>query len=570
MMNKLIGVIFILLTFFSCKTQNADQTKTNPKKPMCAPKGVDALADTDKPAPVFENLGALDFEITTKSKEARKYFLQGIKLANGFNHMEAARSLLWATKVDPECAMCHWGLAYVLGPNYNAGMSPEVVELAYASVKTAKNFLNKVSPKEKLLIKAMSKRYPPKVIEDRSAYDKAYMEGLRVAHKAYPNDDNIAALLAEAIMDIHPWDLWKKNGEPQPWTPEILGLLESVLERNPRHIATIHLYIHATEASQNPNRALKYARHLPNLAPGAGHLVHMPSHTYIRTGHYHEGTVVNQKAVTVDSTYVSACHAAGAYPLAYYPHNIHFIAACAALEGRAETAIEASYRIASRIDTSLMMTPGLGALQHYWIIPYYTLVKFAKWDEILSLSQPGDAYSYPMAIYHYAQGMAYVNKNEMAKAVTELQKIETIEATGAANDVMIWDINAANALIKIAIRVLGGEIAKANQHYTKAEQLLREAIELEDGLNYQEPPDWFFSVRHQLGALLLQIGKYAEAEAVYRKDLELFPETGWALNGLLQSLVKQNKMKAAADIERRFENAWQYADVELDGSIVKI
>ena len=570
-MKKVLGIVLALALLQACqakkkKTAGRDITKAIPV--MCAPKAVDALAYTDQPAPVFTGLGDYDFPITTKSKEAQQFFLQGFKLANSFNHAEAARSFIYATKLDPECAMCHWGLAYVLGPNYNVGMDPSTVEIANESVANAVKYMGNATAREQALIRAISKRYPPEPVEDRSGYDRAYIEAMRQAHRQFPDDDDIAAMLAEAIMDAHPWDIWTFEGEPRPWAPEILEILEGILQRNPKHIAAIHFYIHATEASQTPEWAKAHAARLPELAPGAGHLVHMPSHTYIRTGDYHLGSEVNVAAVNVDSVYVSACHAAGVYPLAYYPHNFHFLAACAAFEGRSELAIQAAQRMVNKLDTQAMRQPGLETIQHYWSIPFYLYVKFGKWDEALAEPRPADDLPYPRAIWHYARGIAYVAKGQLDQARQELEGLRAAAADPAVQGITIWDINSAGSLLQIADKVLNAEIANAAGRPEIAIQLLTEAIELEDGLNYNEPPDWFFSVRHHLGPILLQQKRYAEAEVLYRRDLELFRENGYALKGLYESLAAQGKKDEAREVKKRFDEAWQWADVQLEASKV--
>ena len=559
-----IGLVLFLLT--SCQTtENKEQQEdiTQAPKSMCVPRTVDPLMDTDLPAPLFEGLGDYTFPITTNSKEAQRYFEQGFKLANAFNHAEAARSFKYATKLDPECAMCHWGLDYVLGHNYNVRMDPEVVTVASNAAKKAVKYMDYTTPREQILIKAMAKRYPDKAVDDRSTFDQAYAEALREAYKQYPQDDDIGALLVESIMDMHPWDLWKKDGNPQPWTPELLTLLEEILQRNPDHVASIHLYIHATEASFTPEKALAAAERLPTITPGAGHLVHMPSHTYIRTGHYNEGVAVNQKAVEVDSIYVSACHAAGLYPLAYYPHNYHFLTACAALAGRSKISLEAAQLMVKALDTEIMREPGYGTIQHYWSIPFYIMVKFEKWNDILELPEPDQDLIYPRAIWHYARGMAYQGLGKLNEAEAELEKLNKLRKEESLAEMTVWDINSISDLLNIASNVLGGEIAAGKGDYYKAGQLLEAAVAMEDQLNYNEPPDWFFSVRHHLGAILLEAGEYAKAEAVYKRDLELFPETGWALGGLYTSLSKQNKQKEAAEIKQRFEKAWQYADTPI-------
>ncbi len=568
-MKEIIGLLsFGLLLFVACKVKGpkTEELQTKVVQPVsCAPQGVNALEDIDRPPPLFEGLGALDFPISTTSEEARKYFEQGFKLVRGFNHLEGARSFKWAIRQDPECAMCYWGLAYALGPNYNAVMGEDVVPIANEAVTNALKYMNEAAPRNQALIKAIALRYP-KDGGEQIDLEAAYAKEMRKLHLQNPDDLEIGALLAEALMNLHPWDLWKKDGSPQPWTPEIVAILEGILKKNPNHIASIHLYIHATEASFSPIVAKEHADKLPKLAPGAGHIVHMPSHTYIRSGHYHEGTVVNLQAVTVDSTYVSACHAAGLYPLAYYPHNYHFLTACAALEGASETSLIAADLMASQLDTNLMRQQPLATIQHYWSIPFYLQVKFAKWDDILANPKPAPDLKYGTIIWHYARAMAFTAKDQLKQAEQELNRIKVLREDDFIQQMSIWEINSAKDLVAIAINVIEGEIAAKRQDYATAKERFGKAILLEDALNYNEPPDWFFSVRHHLGPVLLKMKDYPAAEKLYTADLAIFPENGWALNGLYESLIGQGKKQAAAKVKQRFEKAWAHADLKLSAS----
>lgn len=570
-MNKYLLLFLLLSSLFACNSSNTSQQENLESKPattippptLCSPKRGLALAiHSQQTPPLFEGLGNLNYPISTTSDLAQKYFNQGLALAYGFNHAEAARSFIAATRVDSTCAMCHWGLAYVLGPNYNAGMEPEVVSVANEALTKAQSISN-VTPKEKDLISALSKRYPPEPVDDRSSYDAAWAKALNALTKEYPNDIEIAGFYAEALMDEHPWDLWQKDGSPQPWTAEILTTLQKNLAKSPNHAATNHLYIHAVEASSTPEIGSIHADRLGSIMPNAGHLVHMPSHIYIRTGEYHKGTLANQQAVTVDSLYVSACHAAGIYPLAYYPHNYHFLSACAALEGNSSVALEAAEKMVGTLDLTLLTEPGWGTIQHYYTIPWYIMVKFKMWDKILAAKKPADHLKYPLAIWQYAQGMANVGKNNLAQAKVALAALQALEKDDALKDVTVWDINNCHELVRIATLVLSGEIAQTKGNLDISITLLNQAIAIEDQLNYNEPPDWFFSVRQHLGPVLIKAKKYAEAEKVYQQDLALFPETGFALHGLYQCLNLQGKTIEAEKIQQRFKKAWQWADVTL-------
>ena len=518
---------------------------------------------------MYPGLGELAFEVSSTSEEAKAYFLQGYKLANAFNHLEAARSFRYATQLDPECAMCYWGLAYVLGPNYNAAMEPAAVPMAYEAIQKAKQLLPKASPKEQAIIGATVKRYNNDPESDRTGLDAAYAEALKTAHQQFPDDTNIATLYAETLMNLHPWDIWQKDGSPQPWAAEILEVLESILAADPDNVVANHLYIHATEASNNPQKAQASAEKMKALAPGAGHLVHMPSHTYIRIGDYHLGSVANLEAIFTDSVYLSLNHSGGAYPLAYFPHNYHFLACTAVLEGNSGLALEASLRMARQIDTVMMREPGLSTLQHFKYVTLYTMIKFEKWDDILAYPRPAADLPYPACVWRYARGMAFLGKGDPQKAADELASLDAMKDDPQLAGITIWSISTGGQLANIASHVLAGELALSGKQYEQAIDHFRQAITLEDALKYNEPPDWFFSVRHHLGAALLESGRFAEAGKVFEEDLKTFPKNGWALSGLLASLDGQKETAKAAILKDQLAEAWKFADVQLEGSKLK-
>jgi tetratricopeptide (TPR) repeat protein len=486
-----------------------------------------------KKAPLLDSLGNLHFAISTQNPEVQRYFDQGMMLAIGFNHAEAARSFYEATRLDSACAMAHWGFAYVLGPNYNAGMEPDNYERAYAAIQRAQKYASNTTEKEKALIAALAKRYSAHPVEDRKPYDEAYAKAMKEVYGRFPDDVIIGSLYVESIMDMHPWDLWEKDGKPRPWTPEIVSTLETLIERDPNHIAPHHFYIHAVEASKTPDRGLKSADVLGKLAPGASHLVHMPSHIYIRTGHYQKGTAVNQRAVLVDSAYLTSCFAQGAFPLAYFPHNYHFMAATATMEGNGEVAMQAARKMAEYTNKKLLADPDWATLQHYYTIPYHVGLKFKQWNEVLRMAEADTLpIKYPVAIRHYARGLAYLGKNEPNKAKAELSQLEKLAIDPDVASLSIWGINTMTSILEIARRVLKAEIMAQEGQFDPSIKLLREAVALEDQLNYNEPPDWFFSVRHTLGNVLLNAKRYPEAEAVFREDLETLPNNVWAMEGL--------------------------------------
>lgn len=519
-----------------------------------------------KMAPLFDNLGTHNFQITTDSELAQKYFNQGLILAYGFNHEEAFRSFKEAARLDTNCAMAYWGMAYVLGPNINLPMEAGSVHTAYEAIQKAISLLDNETQREKDYVMALSARYSAEVVEDRSLLDIAYSDAMRNLANNYPDDLDAATMFAESIMDCHPWDYWLKDGTPQQWTPEILTVLENVLERMSDHHGANHLYIHAIEASKNPHRGLESADRLRFLAPGAGHLVHMPSHIYIRTGNYHEGSLANLRAVKSDEEYINQCNQQGFYPISYYPHNYHFLWATATLEGDSKTAIDAAMKTAQQPPDSLMDLCGYQTLRHFAAVPLYAYVTFGKWDEILNYEQPQDQRPYMQAVWNYAKAMAYLGKDDITKAEAEIEKLESLRNKKEIEDLSIWGINSAGLLIKIAYEVTRGELEAKKKNYDVAISHLTKSVEFEDQLRYDGPPTWFYPCRQNLGAVLIEAGKYKEAERIYLENLGELPENGWGLFGLYQSLIKQGRNDEAAQVEKRFGAAWKYADIELKSS----
>lgn len=525
----------------------------------CKKKTENRKLSAERMAPLLEGMGNHHFDVSLEDTLAGRYFNQAIMLTYGFNHKEAERSFRQVAELAPEHPMAWWGVALVQGPNLNLAMLPDAVPVAWKAIQKAQKTKANGTQREQDLINALARRYAENPPEDRTTLDEAYAKAMGKVAQKYPDDLDIQALYAEALMDLHPWDFWTKKGDSQPWTPKILATLESVIERNPNHPLANHLYIHATEASPNPEKALPSARRLAKAVPGAGHLVHMPAHTYIRVGMYHEGSLANQRAVESDNQYVAQCHQQGIYPLGYIPHNHHFLWATATLEGRKKVSLEAARGTYDRVDTKIMRQPGMGLLQHYWTIPLYGYVRFGEWDKILEFPEPERDLLYPRGVWRYARGMAFVAKNQPDKATAELKELKVIAANDSLKEVII--MNHAQDLMSIATRVLEGEIAAGKKDYGSAIASLQEAISFEDQLRYNEPPDWFFPVRHNLGAVLLEAGKPAEAEQVYRADLKEFPKNGWALFGLHQSLMAQGK--DAQQVKAQFDEAWKYADIEL-------
>ena len=520
-----------------------------------------------KDEPLFEGLTGVHYTITTSSDSAQRYFDQGLTLAYGFNHAEAARSFWQAGREDSTCAMASRGFAYAPRPNYNAGMEADRYERAYTAIQKARSLAGTCTEKERALINAMAARYSPEAPEDRSTLDKAYSEAMRTLSTRYPEDPDIAAMFAESLMDQHPWDLWAHDGTAKEWTPEILAALESSMRTWPDHPGAHHFYIHAVEASRDPERGLPSADLLRDRVPASGHLVHMPSHIYIRTGRYHDGVLANKRSVRVDSGYTAACHAQGMYPIAYFPHNIHFLSACAAMEGNSATAWSSALHLREKVlGTGLLKEPGWETLQHFWAYPLFVAVKFARWDDLGAEAPPDSTMPYAMAIWEYAQGMSALGRSDITAAGQRLAALKTLASDTALQELKIWGINPASEVVRIAQEVLEGELLAAQNKHDEAIAILRIAAEHEDALNYQEPPDWSFPVRHTLGDVLVKAGRYDEAIATYDEDLAVWKENGWSLIGKKVALEAAGRKAEAADVRQRFERAWAHSDLPIGSS----
>lgn len=528
--------------------------------------GSAATATPTREAPFFEGLGSYTMPVTTSSALAKRYFDQGVMLMYGFNHAEAERSFREAARLDPECALCWWGAAYVVGPNLNAPMEADAVPRAWGALQKARAAAAvqpAATPRERALIEALGARYAETPPEDRTALDGAYMVAMRAVAQRFPEDLDIQVLFAESLLDLRPWRWYSKTGEPEPGTEELVAILEGVLARNPDHPGAIHYYIHGTEGSRAPERAEAFADKLPALAPGLGHLVHMPSHTYFQIGRYHDGVRVNLEAERADNAYVTQCHAQGTYPLAYIPHNPHFGWACAAMAGESAQALRLAESTVQHTNASMLRAAGMGTLQHYSVIPLWAYTRFGRWSTLLTQPAPPADLKYPTGVWHYARGLAYARTERADLAQAELDKLRALAADDSLEQVTIWDINTASDLLRIAESALMGEIAATRRDWNAAIAALREGVRREDALNFNEPPDWHFPVRHMLGAVLLQAGQSAEAERIFREDLEIHPENGWALMGLANSLEGQGKSQDARQVMERFRKAFAHADVRI-------
>lgn len=519
-------------------------------------------APTGELAPRLQNLGPHTFPVTTKSKDAQLFVNQGVNLAYGFNHAEAGRAFREAARLDPNCAMCYWGQAVVLGPNINVPMTPEDEPKAHELAQKAVAMKSKASPKERAYIDAVAQRYTGKA-EDRAARDRAYADAMRDLARRYPADLDAQTMFAEALMDLRPWNYWTGDGRPYPGTEELVATLEKVLARSPQHPGANHLYIHAVEATKSPERAEAAADRLGKLMPGAGHMVHMPSHIYQRVGRYADAVAANEAAVKADEDYISQCRAQGIYPLAYYPHNIHFIWYAATAEGRSQVAINAARKTASLVpDEKLDALPLLGGFR---VVPYYALARFGKWDEVLAEPAPADRHLFLKGVWHYSRGLAFLGKGQPADAKKELEEVRRIAPDKALN-YTLFSPNTAAAIFAPAPEVLAGELAARGKEYDKAVAHLERAVRLEDGLFYTEPEEWHYPARQALGAVLLEAGRAREAETVYWDDLRRHADNGWSLYGLAQALRAQDKTAEADAVQARFDKAWHRADVKLSSS----
>ncbi len=511
-------------------------------------------AKPDMRVALFDNLGTLHYSVTTSSELAQRYFDQGLRLTYAFNHAEAVRAFEEAARLDPGCAMCHWGVALALGPNINAPMDSASGVKAYAAVQKALA-APRASERERALIKALVKRYALVPPADRARLDSAYARAMGEVVRRYPDDLEAATLYAEALMDLSPWNYWTKEGAPRPQTREILTQLERVLARNQNHPGACHYYIHAVEAA-HPERAVACAERLEALMPGAGHLVHMPAHIYIRVGRWNEAIESNRHAVHTDETYIADQRPEGIYPIGYYPHNYHFLAFAAAMAGRGDEAIRAARSAAQKVPVEVArQVPELQGLLPY---AHLALVTFGRWDEVLREPLPPADVPIASGLAHYARGVAQAAKGRWADAEAARGTVERIATSVPAG--------TGKTVLEIATHALAGEIAARRGRLDPAAGHFRAAMRLEDGLSYMEPPYWYYPIRHSLAAVLLKAGRAGEAERLYREDLKRFPENGWSLYGLAQSLRAQNKADAAADVERRLKQAWAHADVTLTAS----
>jgi tetratricopeptide (TPR) repeat protein len=518
---------------------------------------------TDEGRPVlYDTLGRYSYRITA-SPEAQRWFDQGLRLVYGFNHAEAARAFREAARRDPSCAMCYWGLALTEGSNYNSPTDADREQRALAAVRQAQQLAGRARPQERALIDALARRHSADASAKREDLDRAYADAMRAVARQFPDDLEASTFFADALMNRRPWNLWALDGSPHPGTEELVQTLERVLARDPNHPGAIHLYIHAVEASRQPQRAEPAADRLAKLMPGAGHIVHMPSHIYWRVGRYADAVAANQAAVVADRAYFKTARPSAIYRGLYYPHNIDFIWHSASMEGRSADTVRAAREFAENAPAEMIKQ--MPDMETAPAAPIVALARFGRWDEVLREGAPPPDWPYTRGVWHYARGLAFNARGQAADARRELTQLEAVLGSVSPDRTLAFFFRAKN-MLQLAANVLAGEIAAKAADTATAARLLRAAVAEQDTHWFTEPPPWYFPVRQALGAVLLQAGRAREAEQVYRDDLARNPNNGWSLFGLAQSLRAQGKTAEAAQADASFQKAWAKADVKLSAS----
>lgn len=511
-------------------------------------------------APLFKGLGRHHHKVTTQYELAQRYFDQGLTLCFNFNHAEAIRSFETSATIDPDCAMAWWGIAIARGPNINAPMFDDAVPKAWEALKKALAIKDKASQTERDYIEALARRYAKEPPKDRSPLDQAYADAMRDLAKKYPDDLDAQTLFAEALMDTSPWNYWQPDLTPKPAAKEAIAAIESVLSRVKAHSGATHLYIHLVEAGPHPAKGVPSADRIGKLTPKAGHLVHMASHIYVRVGRFHEAVAVNERASTVDESYIDAEKPAGMYPGGYYTHNVHFLWYANDILGRSKDSIAAARKV-SEYTLDLRCGAIEGPRQRY--LPLLACARFGRWNDILNQPEPAKEYPFDRTMWHYARALALAGQSKSEDADREYAKFKELMASEQVK-AMDNPYFPGTKILAVADHVLAGKIAGAHGQKNEMVEHLRRAVSAEEDIQYMEPPYWYYSVRESLGAALLKSGKSAEAEKIFQEDLKELRENGWGLFGLAESLRAQGKTAEAKLVEKRFKKAWRHADVELD------
>jgi tetratricopeptide (TPR) repeat protein len=566
------GIIIIVSAFLTVKLTVKGTIKPVPKIAMnfttCTPQNyVLEYVDTTKQiSPLFKNLGNLHFPISATSDRAQAFFDQGLKLTYAFNHAEGHRSFMEAARLDSNLAMSYWGQAYALGPNINDPMpSDERKKKINEVLLKAQQFASNSSPKEQALIAALSKRYSLDLTKNISDLNMDYMIAMKKVVRTYPKDANIQILYAAAVMNTVPWNYWDKEGNPSPNIKSAKKALETAMELSPENPGAHHYYIHMVELPY-PDLGEKSADKLASLMPGAGHIVHMPSHIYIRVGRYLDAVRVNQAAILADEDYISQCYAQGIYPLGYYPHNIHFLWSSASLLGSSEIAINAAKKTAEKVPTGELLA--MPFLQDFASTPLLAYTRFGKWNEILTIPAPKSEIKHLTLIRHYARGIAFIRKGNSKDAQEELNAIESLKNDPKLANLIATANNPSSSAANIAFEVVSGELEALKGNLGKSILHLQKAVVFEDALVYTEPAAWHIPTRQNLGAVLLKAKQYKAAEKIFKEDLEVLRQNGWSLIGLYKSLVAQGKHKEARGIKKEFDTAWKHADIEIVNAVL--
>jgi tetratricopeptide (TPR) repeat protein len=508
---------------------------------------------------LMSGLGNHSHPIATNSEMAQKFFDQGLALVFGFNHDEAARSFTRASELDPHSPMPHWGVALSLGSNYNMPPIPEREEQAWIAIQKALELSAAAPENERLYVQALAKRYSKNPADDRKRLAVEYARAMKELTLQYPDDLDAATLYAESLMDLRPWQLWDANGNPAEGTLEIVGVLENVLRRDPNHPGANHYYIHAVEASNNPERGLPSAMRLGSLMPGAGHMVHMPSHIFLRLGDFEAAANVNKTASEVDREYIEHSGIKGVYPLMYYSHNLHFVSYVRMMQGNFDEAFTYSQRLKTNVQGAIDQMP---MLAQYGAFQWHVLTRFAKWEQMLEQPAPVEKSNYLQAMYRYSRGSALAGLGRISDAQAERERMQAIAARIPESEMLM--ANMQREVLSIGMADLDARISRARKDSQSEIAHLRRAAELQDRLNYMEPPEWYYPIRESLGGALLRAGQYAEAEAVFRKDLADHPRNGRSLFGLVEALRKQQKTVNADWVQREFNEAWRYSSMRLE------
>lgn len=571
---SLAVAVLALLTAVHFLTKNKSQsTLKNQQRASfsfikCTPTTylLEVVDSTQQIAPLFENLGNLTYAITTNNERAQMFFDQGLRLTYAFNHAEAHRSFMEASRLDPTSAMTFWGQAYALGPNINDPLPPEDRKIkTNEALAKAKSLSSTATVKEKALITALTARYSEDLTKDVPELNMAYMHAMAKVLEQFPNDADVQILYAASVMNTVPWNYWDENGDPSPNIPEAKAALEKAMVLNPNNPGAHHYYIHMVELPK-PDLGVASADKLGDLMPAAGHLVHMPSHIYIRVGRYLDAVKANQNAILADEDYISQCYSQGLYPLGYYPHNIHFLWSAASLLGNSDVAIDAAKKTAEKVPVGEFIT--MPFLQDFASTPMLAYTRFGKWNEILTIPAPNKDIKHLNLIRHYARGMAFIRKGNAKEAKEELEAIEALKNDPELETLVATAQNPSINSAKIAYEVIAGELAALNGDTAKAIEHLNNAVTYEDELTYTEPAAWHIPTRQNLGAVLMSAKEYEEAEKVYREDLKVLRQNGWSLMGLYNSLSAQGKSDEAKVVKEEFDQAWEHADLNITTSVL--